>query len=124
MFIYNTIKIIDYFGLDRTKFGRMLVLLHALVAMLIILVIIFTKNLSILYLMIIFMIIQTFSYIKYHGCIITKLELKLTNDNYTVLDPMLDLIGVSKNNKTRYNMTLIILSIVWIILILKFYNLA
>ncbi len=56
--------------------------------------------------MIFFWIIHIFSNFIFNGCIITKLEYYLTKENITVIDHLIFILGLDRNNIVRRNITI------------------
>ncbi len=113
------INIINYFNLDRNLIGNIILFIHASICITYILFLLIITYKPLLWLMIIPLFFQTLFFIVFRGCIVSKLERKLTNDNYTVIDPLLNIIDIDTNNKNRNNATLDIMIIAWIILLYK-----
>jgi len=83
----------------------------------------FTNNVNILQLELFLLILGIVLYIKLGGCFITKLEKKLSGgSDYTVIDPLLKLLGVEKirnNNRSCLTFFLFIIATVCTIYKLK-----
>ena len=120
----SCLDIVDFLGLKSEKVGNVIIPIHAFFAVLLILIAIFTTNYNALFVLIILLTLQTITYVMFRGCIITRLEKILTKNNYTVLDPLLNVVGLPVTDKNRYNITLIIIACVWIIVLLKFYAIS
>jgi hypothetical protein len=43
----------------------------------------------------------------FHGCLLSKLEHRFTNDEFTVIDPLLMFLGIELTNENRYKYSLI-----------------
>ena len=56
----------------------------------------------------IFLVCASISFITFDGCILSMIENKVCNDDFTIADPFLELAGWEKNTKNRFNMTLIV----------------
>ena len=52
-------------------------------------------------LMVIFNIIVFLMFFLFHGCIISKIEHRFTDDEFTVIDPFLEIIQVELTNENR-----------------------
>lgn len=66
-------------------------------------------------------------FICFDGCILTRLEKRFSNEDYTIMDPLLNLLNVPINNKNRYKYsiykTLFCFLLIWIIYYIRFiYN--
>lgn len=60
------------------------------------------------FLFVIFINIIVFSlFLLFDGCILSKLEHRFTDDEFTVIDPLLLFIGVELTNKNRYKYSLL-----------------
>ena len=74
--------------------------------------------LQILFVLIIFCLIM---YITLNGCILTKLERKLSNSDFTVVDPLLKSLGIKIDKKSRYYITLVLYIITFFMTSYKLY---
>jgi hypothetical protein len=50
----------------------------------------------------------SFMFIIFGGCILSMVENKICNDDYTIADPILETFDLEKNSKNRFNITCII----------------
>ena len=57
----------------------------------------------------------------FDGCILSMIENKICNDDFTVADPFLELLEMEKNYKNRFNISLIIFTIFNIIIGIIYY---
>jgi hypothetical protein len=55
------------------------------------------------------------------GCILSMVENKICNDDFTVADPFLELLEMEKNSKNRFNISLTIFTIFDIIIGIIYY---
>lgn len=115
----SIIHIIDYFGLNHKKTGEFIYYIHFILAIIIGLIIFLSSDKRIILFFILLTILHNISYIYFNGCIITKLEYKLTNENYTIIDPFLKILNIKITGKNRHYMTLLVAGLTWIILICK-----
>lgn len=60
-------------------------------------------------------------YITLNGCILTKLERKLSNSDFTVVDPLLKGLGIKIDKKSRYYITLVLYIITFFMTSYKLY---
>jgi hypothetical protein len=121
---YNLILIIKiylYYIFIIIMYGNILILIHLFIIYLFTLILLFCNNKKILKFLFILLIFQTLLFIINNGCIITKLEKILTKNKNTIIDPLLDIINIKKNNKNRYHLTIIYMGFLWLILLLKIY---
>jgi hypothetical protein len=51
---------------------------------------------------ILFNIIVFILFLIFHGCILSKIEHRFTDDEFTVIDPFLEIIGVELTNENRH----------------------
>ena len=72
--------------------------------------------LSYLFLLLILTIVLFF---QCKGCILTKLEKKMSNSNFTVIDPLLEQVNISINRKSRTYITLFLFALSLFITIMK-----
>ncbi len=122
--INKTIKIIDYLKLDKNLTGYIIIFFHIIIAIIFGIFIVFSSNINTIYILIVLLFIQTICFLIFKGCILTRVEQILTDnkyDGYTITDPLLKILDIAVNNKTRYYLTIIIILIGWIILLLKIY---
>lgn len=117
--IEQIIHIIDSWKLNRKDTGILIFYLHMIFSIILAFIIIITKNKYIILLFIILTILHHILYIIYKGCILTKLEYKLTNMDYTIVDPFIDILGLKRTHKNRHYMTLFFSILTWLILIYK-----
>ena len=113
------IHIIDSWKLNRKDIGLLIFYLHFIISFVLAFIIVFTKNRAILLIFLILTLLHHILYIIYQGCVLTKLEYKLTNIDHTIVDPFIDILGLKRNNRNRHIMTLIFSILTWIILIYK-----
>lgn len=99
--------------------GNLIIFLHGFFGILFGLIIIFTNNIKVLYFTLFWAIIKLISFYINNGCILTKLEIYLTKNNYTVMDPILNIIGMNITNKNRYNLTHLFILLTIIVIICK-----
>jgi hypothetical protein len=59
-------------------------------------------------LVIVLLIIIFIMYIAFGGCILSMIENKICNDDFTIADPFLELLQLDKTSNNRYNITLVI----------------
>jgi hypothetical protein len=52
-------------------------------------------------------LIVFFFYFIFGGCILSKIEHRFTDDEFTVIDPLLILLNIERTNKNRYNYSLL-----------------
>jgi hypothetical protein len=72
-------------------------------------------------LFIIFSFIIVLMYVLFGGCILTILEKRLCKENYTVVDPFIELFGLEINSKNRKSFTLCTMLPLLVIILLIFY---
>lgn len=101
--------------------GNLIIFLHGFFGILFGLIIIFTNNVKVLYFTLFWTIIKLISFYINNGCIVTKLEIYLTKNNYTVMDPVLNVIGINTTNTNRYNLTLFLILSILITIIGKIF---
>jgi hypothetical protein len=54
------------------------------------------------------LVVILFMFIVFGGCILSMVENKICNDDYTIADPILESLDWEKNSKNRFNITCII----------------
>jgi len=60
-------------------------------------------------------------FIVFGGCILSMVENKICNDDFTIADPFLELLEMEKNSKNRFNISLTIFTIFNIIIGIIYY---
>jgi len=98
-------NICNYLPISNKLLGLIIRLVHFSLSILIIIFVLFApKILAVL--CIIFSFIMALMYVLFGGCILTILEQRLCKENYTILDPVIKLIGLEINSKNRKIFTL------------------
>jgi len=98
-------NICNYLPISNKLLGLIIRLVHFSLSILIIIFVLFApKILAVL--CIIFSFIMALMYVLFGGCILTILEQRLCKENYTILDPFIELIGLKINSKNRKIFTL------------------
>ena len=98
-------NICNYLPISNKLLGLIIRLVHFSLSILIIIFVLFApKILAVL--CIIFLFIMALMYVLFGGCILTILEQRLCKENYTILDPFIELIGLKINSKNRKIFTL------------------
>jgi len=67
------------------------------------------------------LIVILFMFIIFGGCILSMVENKICNDDFTIADPFLELLEMEKNSKNRFNISLTIFTIFNIIIGIIYY---
>ena len=80
-----------------------------------------SNNKIVLQILFILIIICLIMYISLNGCILTKLERKLSNSDFTVVDPLLKGLGIKIDKKSRYYITLVLYIITFFMTSYKLY---
>ena len=52
------------------------------------------------------LLLALLAFYSFNGCLLTRLELKLCNDDFTFIDPLIEMLGLEKSPKTRYTVSL------------------
>lgn len=60
-------------------------------------------------------------FFAFGGCILSMVENKICNDDFTIADPFLELLQLEKNSNNRYNITCAIGSVYCIIIAIVYY---
>ena len=63
---------------------------------------------KVVWIVFILLLIILFMFFIFDGCIVSMVENRVCNDDFTIADPFLELAGWEKNSKNRFNMTLIV----------------
>ena len=93
-------------GISKKEFGLIIRKVHYLIFIIPLFTVLFVnKILILLHIVILLIIISLF--IFFNGCILSVLEYRLCKDNFTVVDPYLNLLFVEVNNETRKKYTLL-----------------
>jgi hypothetical protein len=53
-------------------------------------------------------------FFAFNGCIMSMIENRICNDDFTIADPFLELLGWEKNKKNSFNVTLVVGSFYYI----------
>lgn len=80
-----------------------------------------SNNKTVLEILFVLIVICLGLYIYFNGCIITKLERKLSNSDFTVVDPLLTSLGIKIDKKSRYNITFFLYIITFCMTFYKLY---
>ncbi len=107
--------------INNIMLGKLIAFLHGFFGILFALIIVFTNNIELLYFTLFWTIVKLISFYINNGCIVTKLEKYLTKNNYTVMDPMLNMMGMNITNRNRYNLTLFLILSILITIIGKIF---
>jgi len=67
------------------------------------------------------LVVILFMFIIFGGCILSMVENKICNDDFTIADPFLELLEMEKNSKNRFNISLTIFTIFNIIIGIIYY---
>ena len=67
------------------------------------------------------LVVILFMFIVFGGCILSMVENKICNDDFTIADPFLELLEMEKNSKNRFNISLMIFTIFNIIIGIIYY---
>ena len=67
------------------------------------------------------LVVILFMFIVFGGCILSMVENKICNDDFTIADPFLELLEMEKNSKNRFNISLTIFTIFNIIIGIIYY---
>jgi hypothetical protein len=54
------------------------------------------------------LVVILFMFFRFGGCILSMIENRICNDDFTIADPYLELLEWEKNSKNRFNVTLIV----------------
>jgi hypothetical protein len=105
---------IDYFKnkCDNTKFttntlGIMIRSFHMCSPLGFFLLIVFAP-LHVCWVVITLLILIIVMFFLFNGCMISMVENKICNDDFTIIDPFLELLECEKNKKNRYNVTILV----------------
>ena len=92
--------------LTKREIGLMIRYFHFLIPIIGGFSVLFVKKKYILF-HIFILIITIILFIIFNGCILSLLEYRLCNEDYTVVDPYLKLLNIDVNNEIRKNYTII-----------------
>jgi hypothetical protein len=122
-FVNNiTNKYIEMFpNLNNKQLKKNLLIFHIFIVFFIILLYFFIDNKKYKIIIILLTIIISIQHFIFNGCILTKIELNLYNDNYTSIDPLLNCLYIETTNKNRIKYTKI-LGIITLIFFIIFFN--
>jgi hypothetical protein len=107
-------KIVEYFKnkcddrkLSKKSLGIMMRSFHLSTPVCFILITLFAPKKVIWFILFLLVAILLMFFI-FDGCILSMIENKVCNDDFTIADPLLEVAGWEKNTKNRFNMTLIV----------------
>jgi hypothetical protein len=67
------------------------------------------------------LVIILLMFILFDGCILSMIENKVCNDDFTIADPFLELLDWEKNTKNRFNVTLMVGSSYYVAIAIIYY---
>jgi hypothetical protein len=107
----NLINLIEnsmnvFFFLSNYQKGILLMIFHFVLISSGILLFFISSNKKIKYTILLLSILVFISQILFRGCILTRVERKLTNADLTVVDPILYVANINKTKEARYTLTL------------------
>ena len=107
-------KIVEYFKnkcddrrLSKKSLGIMMRSFHLSTPVCFILITLFAPKKVIWFILFLLVAILLMFFI-FDGCILSMIENKVCNDDFTIADPFLEVAAWEKNTKNRFNMTLIV----------------
>ena len=107
-------RIVEYFKnkcengkFTKKSIGIMMRSFHISIPLCFFFIILFAPK-KVVWIVFILLLIIMFMFFIFNGCILSMIENKVCNDDFTVADPFLELAGWEKNSKNRFNMTLIV----------------
>lgn len=107
-------KIVEHFKnkweggkLSKKSLGVMMRSFHMSTPIFFILISLFAEK-RVVWIVLFLLVIIFFMFFVFDGCILSMIENKVCNDDFTVADPFLELLEWEKNSKNRFNITLLI----------------
>lgn len=117
--VNKIINIIDKYDMNHDSVGKIVMIIHIIGAIIGTSLVIFTKQKIILWILLILIIMWIMSVKIFGGCILSILEIKLSRSNYTIIDPILKIFGMTISNKNRKNITILGIIILLTVVIVK-----
>ena len=109
-------------GIKDTDLAFFIRCLHTLAPYLILIYVLRNyKTPNICLFFIVFSLVSLLFYYIFDGCIITSIEYKLDNKNYTIIDPYLDVLCIEKTNINRKQYTFLIGVLFFLILLFIYF---
>ena len=102
--IKSIVEKLKQFGLSEKTIGFFMRAYHVNVPIYFFIIMIygsFTINVAV----IAFLLCALVSFIVFDGCILSRIESELDQDDITVVDPLLELTGIEKNHKNRIHIS-------------------
>lgn len=113
-------KICELTGLSRKSLGNIIRTLHNSLPFFLLFFIAYGPLPFVIFSVIFMLLIYSF-FIKFNGCILSRLELEIFNDNFCLPDPALELCRMDVTNKNRVIISYIVGSIYLCIFIFILY---
>jgi hypothetical protein len=76
---------------------------------------------KIVWIVLFLLLIILFMFFIFDGCILSMIENKVCNDDFTIADPFLEVLDWEKNTKNRFNVTLLVGSTYYITIAIIYY---
>jgi len=106
--------------LDDQLICYILRVFHIIIPLLII-VLLFTNSFTLITISFLILVIADILFITFNGCILTILERKLSHEDYTLIDPILNILSINNSNTNRYDVTLFSGTLLSLLVVYNFY---
>ena len=100
IFLNKFVSLVNNSNLSSKSVGFFIRAIHSIVPIILLFLLLFSGKKQ--FIIIIFFNLFIYAlFVIFDGCILSKLELKLINDNFTVIDPFLEIFDIDVTNKNR-----------------------
>ena len=76
---------------------------------------------KVVWIVFVLLVIILVMFITFDGCILSMIENKVCNDDFTIADPFLEHLDWEKTTKNRFNITLIVASSYYVAIVIIYY---
>jgi hypothetical protein len=120
-------KIVEYFKnkcddtrLSKKSLGIMMRSFHMSAPLFFILIALLASKKVVWFILFLLFLIFIIFFV-FNGCILSMIENKVCNDDFTIADPFLEVAAWEKNTKNRFNITLVVGSTYYIVIGIIYY---
>jgi len=110
----------DNSKLSNKSLGIMMRSFHTSTPVFFLLIALFAPK-KVVWIVFVLLVIILVMFITFDGCILSMIENKVCNDDFTIADPFLECLDWEKNTKNRFNVTLIVASSYYVAIVLIYY---
>ena len=110
----------DNSKLSNKSLGIMMRSFHMSTPVFFLLIALFAPK-KVVWIVFVLLVIILVMFIIFDGCILSMIENKVCNDDFTIADPFLEHLDWEKNTKNRFNITLIVASSYYVAIVIIYY---